>query len=210
MISVVIADDHQLIRDGWSLILNRDGRFKVVGTCADSDSAVQMSIKKKPDVVLMDINMPPFSGMEATRRILEASPDTHIIAVTMHSQPSYAKKMLNLGATGYVTKNSSPEEMVEAIVEVSQGHQFICAEMTELMSEVIRDPGNFTGVQALTEREVEVVNLVKQGRSTNDIAEKLNISNNTVEAHRHNILRKLKLKNTAALINFMNSNTIHI
>src|SRR5664279_6361235 len=133
MISILIADDHKLIRETWTFILNRDSRFKVIGNCSNSEEAVKMSKEKKPNVVLMDINMAPFSGIEATRQIREVSPETHIIAVTMHSQPAYAKKMLQLGASGYVTKNSSREEMVTAILEVSQGNKFLCEEIKDLM-----------------------------------------------------------------------------
>jgi DNA-binding NarL/FixJ family response regulator len=208
MISILIADDHKLIRETWTFILNRDNRFKVIGNCSNSEEAVKMSKEKKPNVVLMDINMAPFSGIEATRQIREVSPDTHIIAVTMHSQPAYAKKMLQLGASGYVTKNSSREEMVTAILEVSQGNKFICTEMKELISEANEDPSNLSAINTLTEREMDVINLIKQGSSSKDISLKLDISIKTVEVHRHNILKKLKLKNAASLIHFMNSSSI--
>ncbi len=126
MIHILIADDHKLIRETWTYILNRNPRFKVIGCCSNSEESVRMSEEMKPDVVLMDINMGPFSGIEATRRIREVSPSTRIIGVTMHSQPAYANKMLQLGASGYVTKNSSKDEMVNAIMEVSRGNKFIC------------------------------------------------------------------------------------
>ena len=106
MITILIADDHKLIRETWAFILNRDARFKVIGSSSNSEEAVKMSEEKQPDIVLMDINMTPYSGIEATRRIREVSPQTRIIGVTMHTQPAYAKKMLQFGASGYVTKNS--------------------------------------------------------------------------------------------------------
>jgi len=108
MISILIADDHKLIRETWTYILNSDSRFKVIGSCSNSEDAVKMSKQKHPNVVLMDINMVPFSGIEATRLIKEASPQSFVIGVTMHSQPSYAKKMLQQGARGYVTKKLFP------------------------------------------------------------------------------------------------------
>jgi Response regulator containing a CheY-like receiver domain and an HTH DNA-binding domain len=158
-------------------------------------------------VVLMDINMIPFSGIEATRRIRELSPETRIIGVTMHSQPAYARKMLQLGASGYVTKNSSKEEMITAILEVSKGNKFICEEIKELITEASEDPDSISAINSLTEREMDVINLIKQGSSSKDISLKLEISIKTVEVHRHNILKKLKLKNAASLIHFMNSST---
>jgi DNA-binding NarL/FixJ family response regulator len=207
MISIVIADDHKLIRETWTYILNRDSRFKVIGCCSNSEEAVKICGELKPEVVLMDINMVPFSGIEATRRIREASPLSRIIGVTMHTQPTYAKKMLQLGASGYVTKNSSKEEMINAILEVSKGNKFICEEIKELLSEAQEDPATISAVNTLTEREMDVINLIKQGSSSKDISQKLDISIKTVEVHRHNILKKLKLKNAASLIHFMNTSS---
>jgi DNA-binding NarL/FixJ family response regulator len=207
MISILIADDHRLIRETWTYILNRDARFKVIGSCSSSDEAVKMSKQKHPDVVLMDINMVPFSGIEATRQIREVSPDTRIIGVTMHSQPAYAKKMMQLGASGYVTKNSSREEMINAILEVSKGNKFVCEEIKELISESAEDSASISAINTLTEREMDVINLIRQGNSSKDISARLEISIKTVEVHRHNILKKLKLKNAASLIHFMNTSS---
>jgi len=128
----------------------------------------------------------------------------------MHTQPSYARKMLQMGASGYVTKNSSKEEMVNAILEVSAGNKFICAEIKELLSEVQEDSSAVSAINSLTEREMDVINLIKQGSSSKDISLKLDISIKTVEVHRHNILKKLKLKNAASLIHFMNTSAIPI
>jgi DNA-binding NarL/FixJ family response regulator len=210
MISILIADDHKLIRETWTYILNRDSRFKVVGSCSNSEEAVKMSEDLQPEIVLMDINMAPFSGIEATRRIREASPNSRIIGVTMHTQPTYAKKMLQLGASGYVTKNSSKEEMFTAILEVSKGNKFICEEIKDLLTEAQEDTTAISAINTLTEREMDVINLIKQGSSSKDISLKLDISIKTVEVHRHNILKKLKLKNAASLIHFMNSSTVLI
>ena len=207
MISILIADDHKLIRETWTYILNRDARFKVIGSCSKSDEAVKMSEQKHPNVVLMDINMVPFSGIEATRQIREVSPETRIIGVTMHSQPAYAKKMMQLVASGYVTKNSSLEEMVNAIIEVSKGNKFVCEEMKELISDSMEAPSSLSAINSLTEREMDVINLIRQGSSSKDISAKLEISIKTVEVHRHNILKKLKLKNAASLIHFMNTSS---
>jgi DNA-binding NarL/FixJ family response regulator len=210
MISILIADDHKLIRETWTYILNRDSRFKVIGSCSNSEEAVRMTEQKHPNVVLMDINMVPFSGIEATRQIKEISPETRVIGVTMHSQPAYAKKMLQIGASGYVTKNSSKEEMVTAILEVSKGNKFVCEEIKELISETTDDSASQSAINTLTEREMDVINLIRQGSSSKDISTKLNISIKTVEVHRHNILKKLRLKNAASLIHFMNTSTILI
>jgi len=205
-ISVLIADDHKLIRETWSFILNNDPRFNVVAECGDSEQAVEMAKSKKPQIVLMDINMLPISGFEATEKIRKVSPASRIIGISMHSQPAYAKKMLQIGARGYVTKNSSKEEMINAIMEVHGGNKYICDEIKNNISElVLEENKDVPNVNALTEREIQIINLIKEGQSSKEIAMSLNISLKTVEVHRHNILKKLKLKNSASLVNFINN-----
>lgn len=204
-ISVLIADDHKLIRETWSYILNNDARFQVIAECGDSEQAVEMARQKRPQIVLMDINMMPISGFEATERIRKVSPGSKVIGVSMHSQPAYAKKMLQIGAKGYVTKNSSKEEMILAILEVQQGNKYICEEIKNNISELILEENkDVPNVNALTEREIQIINLIKEGQSSKEIAANLNISLKTVEVHRHNVLKKLKLKNSASLVNFIN------
>jgi DNA-binding NarL/FixJ family response regulator len=205
-ISVMIADDHKLIRETWSYILNNDERFVVIAECGDSEHAVEVAKEKKPDIVLMDINMMPITGFEATERIRKLSPTSKIIGVSMHSQPAYAKKMLQIGAKGYVTKNSSREEMIKAIIEVQEGNKYVCEEIKNNISELILEENNDApNVNALTEREIQIINLIKEGFSSKEIASHLNISLKTVEVHRHNVLKKLKLKNSASLVNFINN-----
>ena len=213
MIRILIADDHKLIRETWTYILNNDvnSRFKVIASCENSEDAVALTRQKHPDVVLMDINMAPFSGMEATRRIREVWPQSRIIGVTMHSQPSYARKMMQIGASGYVTKNSSREEMMEAIVEVHQGNKYVCNEIKDIIfDQTEKKPAAMVGVNTLTEREMDIINLIKSGHSSREISVELEISLKTVEVHRHNILKKLQLKNSASLVNFMNTRSTYI
>lgn len=204
-INVLIADDHKLIRETWSYILNSDSRFQVIAECGDSQQAVEVTKQKRPDIVLMDINILPISGFEATEKIRKVSPTTKVIGVSMHSQPAYAKKMLQIGARGYVTKNSSKEEMIRAILEVNEGGKYICEEIKNNISElVLEENRDVPNVNALTEREIQIINLIKEGQSSKEIAAALNISLKTVEVHRHNVLKKLKLKNSASLVNFIN------
>src|SRR5271154_2899829 len=209
-ISILIADDHKLIREIWGYILNSDSRFHVVADSGDAAEAVELAKNTHPNVVLMDINMHPFSGLEATQKIRKISPSSKIIGLSMYSQPAYAKKMLQLGASGYVTKNSSKDEMIEAIISVNSGHKYVCSEIKNIISEQILDENvNTPNVNTLTEREIQVINFIKQGLSSKEIASNLNISLKTVEVHRHNVLKKLKLKNSASLVNFINTTTTY-
>jgi DNA-binding NarL/FixJ family response regulator len=206
-ISILLVDDHKLIRDSWSYILNSDPRFRVIGSTAKADEALSIAKVKHPKVVLMDLNMSPVSGFDLTKLMRKHSPDSKIIGVSMHTMPVYAKKMLQMGAMGYVTKNSSKEEMVTAIVSVSKGDKYVCDEVKNILAKQELDdsePGA-NDMNALTQREVDVVQLIKEGLSSRQIAEKLTLSLKTVEVHRYNILKKLKLKNTATLVNFINA-----
>jgi DNA-binding NarL/FixJ family response regulator len=205
-ITILLVDDHKLIRDSWSFILNSDPRFSVVGETSSGSEAVEIARDKRPDIVLMDVNMTPVNGFDATRQIHKTSPDSKVIAVSMHTMPAYAKRMIQLGAMGYVTKNSSKEEMINAIIEVDRGKKYICNEVKTILAEQELDQ---TGVEAnlnnLSRRELDIIKQIKEGRSSREIALELEISLKTVEVHRYNILKKLRLKNTAALVNFMNT-----
>lgn len=208
-ITILIADDHKLIRETWSFILNSGPRFQVIAQCSNGEEAISLAQQMRPKVVLLDINMTPVSGIEATEQIRKYSPASKIIGVSMHSQPAYVKKLLKLGAHGYVTKNSPQQEMFEAIVEVSKGNRFICSEVKTILSEqAFEDEG--AGANALSARELEIIKLIKNGLSSKEISTELNISLKTVEVHRHNILKKLNLKNSAALVNYINESGLVI
>ncbi len=210
-ITILIADDHKLIRETWTYILNSDERFEVVAECGDAEQAVELAKELTPDIVLMDINMAPFNGFEATEKIRKVSPESKIIGVSMHSQPAYAKKMLQVGARGYVTKNSSKEEMFTAISEVFRGNKYVCDEIKTIISDqLLEDNQDVPSINSLTEREMQIIHHIREGHSSKEIATQLDISLKTVEVHRHNILKKLKLKNSASLVNFINSSAGYV
>ncbi|MBZ5857825.1 response regulator [Flavihumibacter profundi] len=206
-VSILIVDDHKLIRETWSFILGSDPRFQVIADCGDPEQAIELAREFTPNIVLMDINMSPISGFDATEQIRRVSPQTKVIGVSMHSQPAYARKMLQVGAQGYVTKNSSRDEMVKAILEVDKGNKYICDEIRSIISEQLTgNESDSPDIHSLTEREIQIIQFIKTGNSSKEIAMELDISLKTVEVHRHNILKKLKLKNSASLVNFVNSN----
>jgi DNA-binding NarL/FixJ family response regulator len=205
-LTILLVDDHKLIRDSWAFILNSDPRFNVVAETNSGEEAIELARDKKPQIVLMDVNMAPVNGFEATRQIHQVSPDSKIIGVSMHSMPAYAKRMLQLGAMGYVTKNSSKQEMINAIVEVNNGKKYICEEVKNILAQQeLDDSSGEADMNSLSRREIDIVKLLKEGLSSKEIAIELDISLKTVEVHRYNILKKLKLKNTAALVNFINT-----
>ena len=210
-VSIMIVDDHTLIRETWSFLLGKNENFDVVAECGDGERAIELARDKRPDVVLLDINMAPMSGFDVLKMIRKYSPGSKIIGVSMHSQPAYAKKMLRLGAKGYVTKNSPRQEMLEAISEVSNNRVYICQEVKNILSDQLLNNDQVNpDINNLSDREMQIVRALKEGQSSKEIASDLNISLKTVEVHRHNILKKLKLKNTVSLINFINSQAFDI
>ncbi|MBL7697052.1 MAG: response regulator transcription factor [Chitinophagaceae bacterium] len=205
-ITVLIVDDHTLIRETWSFLLGRNENFEVIAEVGDGQRAIDIARDKRPNIVLLDINMTPLNGFDVLKMIRKQSPGSKVIAVSMHSQPAYAKKMLRMGAKGYVTKNSPRQEMLDAILEVNGGNTYICQEVKNILSDqMLSEEDHAAGLNQLSEREIEVINQIRDGLSSKEIADRLAISIKTVEVHRHNILKKLKVKNTASLINYINS-----
>ncbi len=205
-ITICIIDDHKLIREMWAKMFAGKSEIEITGDSGTLDEAIEMIKIKRPDIVLLDINLAEGSGLDAVPLIRKFSPGTRIIAVSMHNQPAYAKKMLKLGAKAYVTKNSSHQEMLKAVDEVMQGRVFVCAEIKDILSDqAFNEKPEGPDAKGLSFREIEVIKHIKNGLSSKEIAIELGITTKTIEVHRYNILKKLKLKNTAALINFINT-----
>lgn len=204
-ITILMIDDHKLLLEAWTALLTQDGRFSVIGAVSDTAVAIELVKREHPRVVITDINMSPVDGFEFTRQICMLDEAPFVMVVTFFSEPAYMKKMLKAGALGYVTKNSSKEELIEALLEVSAGRKYICREIRDKLSD------RFMGIvvpDSLRERELEIMRGVKEGLSSKEIADRLGIARKTVEVHRYNILKKLELPNAAALINYMNQRGI--
>jgi two-component system, NarL family, invasion response regulator UvrY len=134
-IRVIIVDDHDLVRQTWRMLLHNQNSIEVIKECSSGTEAIYEATVSDPHVILMDVNMTPVTGFEATRKILSSSPHIRIIGVSINNQPSYARNMIQMGARGYVTKNSSREEMIRAIQEVMNGKTYVCQEVLEKMNE---------------------------------------------------------------------------
>jgi len=205
-ITILLVDDHKLIRESWNIVLSTDPRFEVVGETSDVQQAVELATRFKPQIILMDINMAPVNGFEATKMVLNQSPQSRVIGISMHSMPAYARRMFQMGARGYVTKNSSKDELFLAIEDVLAGNKYICEEIKNIVArQELDEESDYPDMSLLSKREIEIVTRIKEGLSSKEIAQRLDISLKTVEVHRYNILKKLKLKNTAALVNFINA-----
>lgn len=203
-IRIIIADDHLLIAETWATLINMDQDFEVVKVYDNTKSLIDEITELKPDIAILDININPFSGIEATKMIKKLAPGTKIIGVSMHNQPSFAKKMIRNGAMGYVTKNSTKIEMYDAIRSVMKGEKYICAEIQKNITNQMLVDDDDNKLSKLTEREIEIIKLIKNGSTNKEIAEQLFLSPRTVETHRARILKKLDLKNSLSLVKYIN------
>jgi DNA-binding NarL/FixJ family response regulator len=203
-ITIVIADAHKLIREGWSELLNQDARFHVVAAGANARTTLELTAALKPDIVLLDINLPGI--LETTIPGLHHfSCATQVICIAPHKNATYARRMMQQGAAGYITKDSTTEELCDAIITVHNGKKFICRNIKESIAhKFTTDQDDRPKIEKLTPRERGIIESIRNGLSSKQIAEQLSLSVKTVEVHRYNILRKLELKNTAALINYFN------
>lgn len=193
-----------LIRDAWSFFLNSDPRFSVVGQSGSAEGGIELCKQLRPNIVLLDINLPGINGMQAVPLIRKFAPGIKIIGVSLHTQVSYVKKMMQSGAVGYITKNSTQQEMKEALLAVSEGKKYICKEVKDILAGNILNEENKGNVNTLSVREMEIIDMVRKGFSSKEIAAEKSISVKTVEVHRYNILRKLNLRNAAELVNYFN------
>jgi DNA-binding NarL/FixJ family response regulator len=202
-ITLILVDDHKLLTDSWADLINSDPRFFVLGAAGTAEDAYRIVEEKNPRIALVDIGMPQVDGFEITRTLKEISTETKVIGLSVHNNPAYVKKMMRAGATGYVTKNSSREELFTAIMEVDQGGKYICKEVKELLAMQLGLDTDLHLKDTLTTRELMIIDLLREGRTSREIALSAGITLKTVEVHRYNILKKLGLKNTASLIKFI-------
>jgi NarL family two-component system response regulator LiaR len=193
-IRVLIADDHAIVRKGLCALLATEPGIEVVAEAEDGSQAVALVARTQPDVILMDLVMPGTDGLEATRNILAAQPQTRILVLTSFDGDDKVFPAIKAGALGYLLKDSGPEELIQAIQQVHDGESSIHPSVArKLLRQLARPDEPASGIESLTEREVEVLRLVAQGQSNREIAEELTISEATVRTHVSNILGKLEL-----------------
>lgn len=202
-VSVVLVDDHTILLDLLQKVLSDYQDIEVIEKATNGELALSYCTQYHPQIVLLDINIGTPDGFEITTQIRKTSPGTRAIALSMYSQPAYAKKFIRSGGSGYVTKGSPVEELVEAIRAVRRGETFLCKQIRDACQcEKNENPPKNSTAAALSQREIEIIHLIRNGDTSKEIAEKLYLTPKTVELHRHKILHKLNLKNTAALITF--------
>ncbi|MCY1590529.1 nitrate respiration regulation response regulator NreC [Staphylococcus pettenkoferi] len=206
---IIIADDHAVVRTGFSMILNYQDDMEVVATAADGVEAYQKVMTHKPDVLIMDLSMPPGeSGLIATSKISESFPDTKILILTMYDDEEYLFHVLRNGAKGYILKNAPDDQLILAVRTVYNGETYIDMKMTtSLVNEFVNNSKNDDAptndpFKILSKRELEVLPLVAKGYGNKEIAEKLFVSVKTVEVHKTHIMQKLNLKTKLELVEY--------
>jgi two-component system, NarL family, response regulator NreC len=204
MIRILLADDHTVVRKGLRLLLESQAGFEVVADAADGRSAIALAEQHLPDVVVMDVAMPVLNGIEAARQITTKLPQVAVVFLSMHSDEGYVLRALKSGARGYLLKDSAEQDLIKAVVAVSEGKAFFSPAISKMLVEdyvrQMQERQVEDSYELLTNREREVLQLLAEGRSNKDVAGVLNLSLYTVETHRSNILQKLHLHNQAELV----------
>jgi len=205
MISIILVDDHVIMRDGLRQLLEVESDLEVIGEADDGREAVKLALEKKPDIVIMDVAMQDMNGIEATRQIKNENSDIKVIALSMYSERQIVVGIFRAGASGYLLKDSSSMELVEAVRTVYRGRNYLSQKISDIVLQEISDVKKDTesiGVEILTNRESEILQLISEGNSTKKIAEVLFISPKTVESHRANIMEKLNIHNIPELTKY--------
>lgn len=199
MINILLVDDHELVRAGIQALLNTVEAISVIGVASSGEEAVDAVAALKPDVVLMDINMPGIGGVEACRRILQHNADIKIIALSVCNDGPIPHQLLKLGIMGFISKGSPAEEMTNAINKVMTGKRYLCAEVANNMAFQGLPGSNASPFSKLSQRESEVVALILQGKTIKEMAEMLVLSDKTVNTYRYRLYEKLSIKNDVEL-----------
>lgn len=201
MIRLLIADDHTVLLEGLASLFEDIEDITCIGTVRNGQEAIDFAGRSETDVILMDINMPVVDGIEATRQIKQSHPEISVLALTMLEQGSFIRQMLKAGASGFLLKNADKEEVVKAVRAVAVGGQYLGKEATSLlMNDLAGKTERSKFIPVLTRREKEVLQHIAQGLSTQEIADKLFISFNTVESHKKNLRSKFDVRNSAEMV----------
>jgi DNA-binding NarL/FixJ family response regulator len=206
-ISVLLADDHTIVREGFRKMLEFENDLEVIGEASDGRQAVALAKKLLPDVLLMDIAMPLLNGLEATRQVLKAVPATKVRMLSAHSDDAYVANAVESGAVGFMLKQTSAHDVCRAIREVHQGKTFFCASITKHLNRLHPQSLGRAGqlgkkAAQLTSREIEVLQLVAEGKANKETAAELGIGLKTVEKHREHVMEKLDIHDTAGLTRY--------
>ena len=197
-IRIIVVDDHQLFREGIISLLSKNEDLEVVGEASSAEDLFGLLASADPHIVLIDITMPGINGLEAIEECRTKFPDVRFIVLTMHAEGQYVVKAVRNGAFGYLIKNADENELIQAIKNVANGKKHFNSEISQLMIGNMAIEGE--SHKKLSDREMEVLTLVSEGQTTKEIAEQLFVSARTVETHRVNMMKKLKVQNTAELI----------
>jgi DNA-binding NarL/FixJ family response regulator len=202
-IKILVVDDHGIVRDGLSVLLNARSEMQVVGTAADGKAAVRAAAKLTPDVIVMDLALPELSGIDATLLILAAQPLIRIVILSAWDTSEHVFRALRAGARGYVLKESAGTEIVQAVAAVSKGDRYLSARLTGVLIDgLLSDQNSASPIESLSPREREVLHLTVTGASSADIGARLSLSSKTIDTYRSRVMGKLGVSDLAGLIRF--------
>ncbi len=202
MIRIVIADDHAIVREGLKRIVSAAGELEIVGEAGDGTEVMRVVREREFDVLVLDLSMPGRSGMELIKLAKAEKPRMRILVLSMHQEQQYAVRAIRSGASGYLTKESAPALLVQAITKIAGGGAFISAEVAEQLALGVMPGGQAAAHETLSDREFQVMKQLVTGLSVTDIAAQLNLSVKTVSTHKANLMQKMGLSNQAELVRY--------
>jgi two-component system invasion response regulator UvrY len=200
MASILIVEDHDLVRTGLRNILENDGGMTVVAEASSGEEAIRLARQHEPDLILMDVELPGLSGLESTERILKTQPKIRVVVLTAHSEPPLPARLLDIGASGYLTKACDARELVNAVRAVARGERYIGAEIAQQLALSLLPGTPQSPFQELTTRELEVALMLTQGMKVQSIAEVINVSPKTVATHKYNAYEKVGVSSEVELL----------
>lgn len=200
MINVLLVDDHELVRTGIRRIIEEVRGMHVVGEVASGEEAFQFCRQNEPDVVLMDMNMPGIGGLEATKKIVRYCPDVKIIILTVHTEDPFPSKVMQMGAQGFVTKQTGPDDLIQAIRSVNVGQRYLAPDIAQQIAlSKVNGGDSDQPFESLSERELQIMMMITKGEKVQDIAEQLSLSSKTVNSYRYRMFEKLNISNDVEL-----------
>jgi DNA-binding NarL/FixJ family response regulator len=208
MIKILLADDHSIVREGLKRIIEESGEMEIVAEAPDGKTAFEQALKNKIDVAVIDISMPGMDGLEVVTRLKDHCPDLPVLILTMHDEEQYLVRAVEAGAMGYVTKQSAPEQLVDAIKKIYSGSRYLTEKASEALALRVIRGSNSTPIESLSMRELQVLRLLALGHTNHEIAATYNIGIKTVDTYRFRVLKKLNLRNNAEMSRFAIQNRL--
>ena len=208
MLKILVVDDHPIVRQGVKQIIAETSDMEVAGEASDGDEALNHVKQNSYDIVILDISMPGKSGLETIKEIKEIKPDLPILILTMHPEKQFAVRLLQTGASGYLTKDKAPSELINALSQITQGKKYVSSDLISRLADYLNPDQGLLPHESLSRRESQIMKMIAAGKTITEIAQELCLSVKTISTHRTNILKKMNMKKNVELVHYAIQNNL--